>query len=73
MTKLPGVKIDRITYQIVKSRTPDEMAADGHLNTAKAMKQNNIALDLILQRPKGKKLYHVVLYRSGVFSTATIL
>jgi len=37
-------------------------------NTARAMRQNNIALDLILQRPNGKKLYSAVYYRSGVFS-----
>ena len=61
------VKIDCITYSVVQSRTPEQMEQE-YPNTARAMRQNNIALDLILQRPNGKKLYSAVYYRSGVFS-----
>lgn len=67
------IKIDYIIYNVIKSRTPEHMGADGHPRTAEAMRQNNIALDLILQRPAGKKFYHAVRYGSGVFSRVIAL
>ena len=67
------VTIDRITYNIITARTPDDMEQEGHPLTAQAMRGNRITTDLILQRPNGQRYYHAVQWESKVFSTVTTL
>ena len=63
---LPTVKIDGITYQIIKEKdftvTPD-MA--GWCQTPVTRQS------LFLKRPRGKRYYHAVRYESGNYSSAS--
>jgi hypothetical protein len=67
------VDIGYITYNIIESRTPEDMEQAGHPLTAQAMRGNRIIADLILQRPKGTRYYHAVQWESGAYSAVTTL
>ena len=61
--------IDGITYNVIQTKNANDVEANGHKNVARVMRENGIALDLTLQRPRGKKLYHAVQYaKSGTYS-----
>jgi hypothetical protein len=62
-----------ITYNIVCRRNADDMEACGFKNTARTMRENGIAYDLILQRPRGKKFYAIVQYTNGSCSAVMTL
>lgn len=61
------VIIDNVTYNVIQARNADEMEAAGYANTARVMREHGHRLDLVLQRPKGKKLYWALQYKSGVY------
>jgi hypothetical protein len=67
------VTISGTTYKVVRKRNADDMEATGHKNTARVMRKNRIACDLVLQRPKGKKFYSAVQYANGAYSTVVTL
>jgi len=67
------VIISGITYKVIRKRDADQMETTGHSNTAKVMRRNGIACDLVLQRPKGKKFYMAVQYMNGAYSRVTTL
>jgi hypothetical protein len=58
------VKIENVTYQIVKEENADQMDARNLHNIARMMRENKIEAQLLLQRPNGKKFYF-----SNKFST----
>lgn len=63
-----SITISSIEYNIMAERTADECEAQGHNNTARAMRAHKIARSLTLVRPNGKKMFATVQYESGNFS-----
>lgn len=63
------VKIDNVTYNVIKARTADQMEAEGFPNVAKNMRSHNVKLDLVLQRPKGQRLYWTIQWTNNVYAT----
>jgi hypothetical protein len=59
------VKVNYITYKVIEAHTADELEAEGYGNVANLMRENKIALRLVLQRPRGRKFYHANQYESG--------
>ena len=51
------VKIENVTYEIVKAETADDMDARNLHNVARMMRENKIEKQLLLKRPNGKKMY----------------
>ncbi len=67
------ITVKGITYNIVRKKSAEDMEATGHKNTARAMRENGIAYDLVLQRPQGKKFYATVQDTSGFYGTVITL
>ncbi len=51
------IKIENITYEIVKEQTAEDMEARNLHNIARMMRENKIEAQLHLKRPNGKKFY----------------
>ena len=64
-TTLPTVKIDGITYQIIKEK--DFTVTPEMTGWCKAPVTRQ---ELWLKRPRGKRFYHAVRYESGKYSSA---
>lgn len=56
------LRIEGITYEVVRAMTPETAAAQGYANISAAMIQNGHTRDLYLRRPKGRVHYFVVEY-----------
>ena len=53
------LKIDGITYNVVRVVTPESAESDGLVNLAQMMREHGKTRQLFLQRPKGKVHYFV--------------
>jgi hypothetical protein len=51
------IKIENVTYEIVKAETADDMDSRNLHNIARMMRENKIEKQLLLKRPNGKILY----------------
>lgn len=65
--------INKIEYQIISSKTPDQIEADGMVNLAREMRKGNVKRDLALVRPKSKKMFQCMEYMDGTFSAVTFI
>jgi hypothetical protein len=60
------VKIEGVTYEVVKAETADSYEARGLMNLAAAMRENGIVRDLFIRRPNGR-VVSMVVDNGGVF------
>lgn len=65
--------INKVTYNVVNSDTPDALEAKGFNNVAAFNRQNNVVRTLGLMRPNGRKLYVTDEYENGGFGTLVSL
>lgn len=76
MTKpvtIQTVKIDSITYEVVKCGTPESYEAQNLPALAAHMREYKQAKQLYLKRPNGKRHYFVIQATNGVYSTVSSL
>jgi hypothetical protein len=65
--------IKGITYNVVKSETPDDEYEAGRVNLARHMKRSNIVRYVYVQKPRGKAIYWVTEWTGGRFGKMTVL
>jgi hypothetical protein len=62
------ITLDGITYQVIRQESAGDMEARGFMAVAAMMRQNGVASQLALRRPKGTRIYHANLFTSGAHS-----
>ena len=65
--------IKGVKYNVVMSKTAEEVEAAGHKNLAREMRRYSIARSLHLQKPKGNVVYQVYQYTTGNLGKMTRL
>ena len=59
------ITIEGIKYNVVKSRTAEDMDNEGLRNIAASMSKNHCVRQILMQRPNGKKFYEVNEFSRG--------
>ena len=62
------VTIDGTVYTVLEARTPEQCERDGHSNTARHLRANDVAVDYWLQRPRGRYVFAAEKFTDGSFS-----
>lgn len=65
--------LDGITYNVVASNTPESLEVQNLHNAARHLREQNIARQLFLQRPKGRKIFLALQGIKGNYSTVTVM
>jgi hypothetical protein len=61
------IEINGLTFNVMQSFTPEQVAARGRENTARVMKENKIKREIVATRGNGTKLYMINEFESGNF------
>ena len=65
--------LNGVTYDIISQDTTEEMEARGLVNIAELYRQNGVAREYGLRRPRGRRIFSVHEYEDGRFGSLTKL
>lgn len=72
-TPTETLTLDRVTYNVVMSNTPETLEAQGLHHAARHLREQNVARQIFLQRPKGRKIFLALQGVNGNYSTVTVM